>query len=384
VSVQPPATAVLGAGLACALGHGLEACTDALLEGRRSVDHITLDTLDPPLNLPCHRIPGGPSSPTERLYALLDEVVQTALEAAGLRDAERGRMGILLGSTSMDISVSEGLYAQALDRDEDAMPLALSGYGNLATRVAERFGIHGPDFSFNTACSSAANALLYAQRLIEGGVLDHVLVLGVEMLNRLSLAGFHSLMLYAPDAARPFDVSRNGLVLGEALSAAVIGRGDGVWPGLRLRGGATGCDTTSSTNATPGHIAAIMRETLADVGCDPSAVAGIKAHGTSTPSNDLAEGQGMRELFGREVPPFTSLKPQLGHTLGACGLVETLLFMACVARGSLPATRGFAEVDPEIALAPLNTVQHAPVGVYLLNYFGFGGNNCSLVVERTA
>lgn len=379
-----PRTALLGNGLSCALGHGLETAADNLLAGRQPIEFVELNEIEPPLRLPCMHIPDGPLAQTERLYRLLDSAVATALEAADLDAHARARTGILLGSTSMDIAVSEALFAEALSQNRPAIPLQLSGYGNLAARTAERFGLHGPSYSFNTACSSAANALLYAHQLVGSGVLDHALVLGVEITNRISLAGFHSLMLYAANAPRPFDAERQGLVLGEAVAAAVVGRADDTSSGVVLRGGATGCDTSSATNTTPERIAAIMRAALAEAAAKSSEVVGIKAHGTGTPSNDLAEARGLREVFGRPVPPFTSLKPQLGHTLGACGLVETLLFMECVSRGLLPPTAGFATPDPEIDLAPLTEARTAPAGLYLLNYFGFGGNNCTLVVERAA
>ncbi len=379
-----PRTALLGAGLNCALGHSLTEAADGLLAGRQPIEFIELNELEPPLRLPCLRIPGNDTPHTERLYRLLETVVAQALDAAGLDAEAPSRTGILLGSTSMDIAVSEALYADALAQGRPAIPLQLSGYGNLAARVAERFGLHGPSYSFNTACSSAANALLYAHQLVGSGALDHALVLGVEIANRISLAGFHSLMLYAADLPRPFDVERQGLVLGEAIAAAVIGKAGAAPTGVRLRGGATGCDTHSATNTTPERVAATMRAALEDADAAVSEVRGIKAHGTGTPSNDLAEARGMQQVFGQTPPPFTSLKPQLGHTLGACGLLETLLFMECLSRGQLPPTAGFATPDPELGIAPLTAASPARDGLYLLNYFGFGGNNCTLVVERGA
>lgn len=380
------ATTLLGTGLSCALGQGLAEAADGLLAGRQPIQYIDLDELDPPLRLPCLRIPGEDPPPDERLYLLLEKAVAQALDQAGLDAAARERTGILLGSTSMDIAVSEALYAEALAQDRPAVPLELSGYGNLAARIAERFGLHGPSYSFNTACSSAANALLYAHQLVGSGALDHALVLGVEIANRVSLAGFNSLMLYATDMPRPFDAQRQGLVLGEAIAAAVMGKADRAGPlsGLRLLGGATGCDTHSATNTTPERIAAVMRAALDDANGTPSGIVGIKAHGTGTPSNDLAEVRGLQLLFGATPPPFTSLKPQLGHTLGACGLIETLLFAECLQRGQLPPTLGFATPDPELGLAPLTGSQDAREGLYLLNYFGFGGNNCTLVMEFAA
>ncbi|APZ42051.1 beta-ketoacyl synthase N-terminal-like domain-containing protein [Acidihalobacter ferrooxydans] len=380
------ATSILGTGLHCALGDDLDTAAAALLAGHQPLVTLELDALHSPLRLPYLPIVGVELPPRERLYHLLDSAVAAALDTADLSPAARARTGIFLASSSMDISVSEARYRHALTNEASANPLPLAGYGNLAARLAARHGLKGPTYTFNTACSSAANALLYAQRLIGAGTLDHALVIGSEVHNGLSCYGFHSLMLYAEKTTRPFDLHRQGLVLGEAVAAAVLGRDSDHGPldGLRLRGGATACDTTSTTYTTPEHIAATVHAALADAGATHDAVRGIKAHGTGTPSNDQAEALGLRRVFGRTLPPLTSIKPQLGHTLGACGLIETVLFMRTLADRRMPATVGFNTPDPELGAQPLTTPAPAPHGLYLLNYFGFGGNNSVLVVERAA
>ena len=129
-------------------------------------------------------------------------------------------------------------------------------------------------------------------------------------------------------------------------------------------------------------MAAVMCAALDDAGLDVKQLIGIKAHGTGTVSNDLSEGQGMR-LLGGALPPFTSLKPYTGHTLGGCGTIESLCLLAAWREGFLPATPGFAENDPEIGLSPVSTATPLPQqGAVLCNFFGFGGNNTSLVLER--
>jgi 3-oxoacyl-(acyl-carrier-protein) synthase len=255
-----------------------------------------------------------------------------------------------------------------------------SGYGMLAEVLARRHGFRGFRLTFNTACSSSANAALYAARMIARGELDHALVLGTESFNRMSLLGFASLMLVSESAARAFDASRDGLILGEGVGAIVLGRarpGQAAW----LCGGANLCDTSSATNSRPEAIARVMKAALTDAGVAPGAVSAIKAHGTSTPSNDQAEGEGMKQLFGERLPPFTSLKGHMGHTLGACGALETAGLLATLREGFLPATAGFEETDPDLGIAPERGNRPAGAGTYLLNYFGFGGNNTSLVVR---
>ena len=106
----------------------------------------------------------------------------------------------------------------------------------------------------------------------------------------------------------------------------------------------------------------------------------IKAHGTASPMNDNGEAAGMRRLF-TTLPPFFSLKSYIGHTLGSCGAMETALMIGCIEQGYLPISAGFTTADAELGVSPLTVSQPAPAGYYMLNFFGFGGNNCSLILH---
>jgi 3-oxoacyl-[acyl-carrier-protein] synthase-1 len=99
--------------------------------------------------------------------------------------------------------------------------------------------------------------------------------------------------------------------------------------------------------------------------------------------NDSGEAAGLRQVFD-PLPPLLALKPYLGHTLGACGTIELALLGGCLARGFLPATLGFSRADPALGVSPLTQEAPAPAGPYLLNYFGFGGSNTALLLEKTA
>ena len=209
-------------------------------------------------------------------------------------------------------------------------------------------------------------------------------MVGVEAYTRLSLQGFGSLLLLSRQSYRPFDQSRDGLILGEGSGAMLLGRAPP--PDKKtvfaLRGAATACDPSSPTNSQPARIADVMRAALNDAELRITDLAAIKAHGTGTASNDLSEGQGMR-LLSERLPPFTSLKPYTGHTLGAGGVIEPLLLLAAWRAGFLPGTPGFAQADPDIGLAPASSAAPMPErGAVLCNFFGFGGNNTSLVFSR--
>jgi len=290
-------------------------------------------------------------------------------------------MALFVGSSSFDISVSESLYRKELAAGGDSLPLRSSSFGNLAEAVQERFGLRGEDYTFNTACTASANGAWYAARLIQAGAIDHALVLGVELVNDLTALGFFGLGLLTRTTMRPFDPDRDGLALGEACSALVLGPGD---PDRSyLRGGANLCDTHSmvAANTDGSMVAAVIEQALADAALPAAAIAAVKAHGTATPSNDEAEAAGMLRAFAT-VPPICALKPFIGHTLGACGLTELVLFYRAIERGFLIATPGIGSDPAALGVVLNQTERPLSQGHFMLNSFGFGGNNTALVISR--
>jgi len=127
----------------------------------------------------------------------------------------------------------------------------------------------------------------------------------------------------------------------------------------------------------------VMSEALAHAGVDPMEVDAVKAHATGSYHNDLTEANGLKQVFQKKVPPVTALKPFVGHTLGACGVIELILFTEAVKSGFVPATLGFEQVDEQLNIEPLTRPLAMQSGTFLLNYFGFGGNCVSLVVSNS-
>jgi 3-oxoacyl-(acyl-carrier-protein) synthase len=342
---------------------------------------IVFSSLGVDVHLPYFRIAGERAAPDAELLRIAENVIG----AAKLDAPRRRRMGLFLGTSSGGIAQHERDYAAAVASDPDALAIFNPDQSRPATRLHVALGLEGPNYTLSTACSSAANALLYALWAVREGRVDDALVVGIEFENRVSQQGFHSLMLATRELSRPFDQRRDGIMLGEGVAVAVISRDPPAQgPVWRLRGGGTFCDTTHPTNPSAAQIAHTIRLAFADAGVDAAQIGAIKAHGTGTRANDLSEGLGLREIFGDRVPPFSTVKPVLGHTLGACGLLETLAFTACLDRGTIPATRYFEQPDPEIGIAPLTAPAPWSGGPVLFNTFGFGGNNCALVLEREA
>ncbi|MDJ0807035.1 MAG: beta-ketoacyl synthase N-terminal-like domain-containing protein [Gammaproteobacteria bacterium] len=320
----------------------------------------------------------------ERQLEILEAVVERALLNSGLHPQEIAKTGLFMGSSSYDLRTSELAYRRQLDdQEQDAVPVMHTGSCRLSDWVGRRFSIVSDPFNINTACTSSANALLLAQEMLQQGIIKHALVIGLELFNETTLCGFAGLQLLATEHLCPFDKEREGLLLGEGCAAVVLGSDDRDCE-FRLAGGGTSFDPHSITGANEDgtSIAAALRSALHASGCAASEILAIKLQGSGSLSNDLAEGRGLALAFGREMPLLTGIKPYIGHTLGACGVLELVLFCRSLADGYIPATPNFTHPDPVLAITPLTSARPALAGTYLLNTFGFGGNNTVLALEK--
>lgn len=370
--------------LNCALGANRSACLSTLRTGQPMLADVALDMFDEPLNLRYYRIADGAELlDPERMCRLLPAVLNDALAEAALSIDQRHKLPVFIGSSCFSIGVAESRYAAELVHDRaNALAIRQPSYDAIAALVRKIVGTHAPAFTFNTACTSAANALLAAQRCIAIGQYPAALVVGVELANLTTLSGFSALQLLAENL-KPFDAARTGTVLGEGISAVVLSAERGATLRPRITAGANQCDTHGVTGANPdgSSIAAVIMRALRSAGVDSSAIRALKAHATGTPSNDAAEAHGMHRVFPN-MPPVCTLKPWIGHTMGASGPNELVLFASALEQGFLPAGAGFETVDAALNISPLRTEQPAERGHYLLNQFGFGGNNTVLLLEQ--
>ncbi|MGA9852083.1 MAG: beta-ketoacyl synthase N-terminal-like domain-containing protein [Gammaproteobacteria bacterium] len=377
---------IRGVGLICALGEDAESCVSAMQHGQVRPDALELDGFAEPLRMPYYRIPDRVDlfDPV-RFEHLLPGVVHAAVTQADLTVAEIRTLPLFIGSSCFSIGLSESHYAAALaHRPHSAIPMPLCGYQDVAAITQWALGSTGDTYTWNTACTASANALLGALHMLELGWYKHALVIGAELANRTTLAGFSGLQLIA-ERLQPFDAARKGIVLGEGIGAVLLSADTGSANDLRLLGGANNCDTWSVTTANPDgkSVAAVLHQAFEQLHLEPKQVCGIKAHGTATSTGDTAEAEGMRQVF-EKLPPVCALKPYLGHTLGACGISELVLFAGALQHGFLPATPGFDTPDSAFDVRPLRLPESAPQGHYLLNHFGFGGNNTVLALEKPA
>ncbi len=266
--------------------------------------------------------------------------------------------------------------------------------------VAIHHGLRGPNLCHVTACASSSHSIGEAARCIERGDADVMLAGGAEAaVNDLVMAGFanmHALSRRNDDperASRPFDLARDGFVLGEGAAVLVLeavehAAARGARARAELVGYAASGDAAhmAAPDAESGGAARCMAAALADADLAPSDVDHINAHATSTPAGDTVEVESIRRVFGghTEAIPVSATKGMTGHLLGAAGALEALFCVRSLEEGLLPPTINLDDPDPDCALDHVaGKARPAGIRVALSNSFGFGGVNAALILQRS-
>jgi 3-oxoacyl-[acyl-carrier-protein] synthase II len=264
---------------------------------------------------------------------------------------------------------------------------------NAATAaVSMRFGLGGPCETVTTACAAGTHAIGNAARLVATGRSTVAVAGGAEaVMVEIAEAGFSNMTaLSNTEFSRPFDVDRDGFVMGDGAGILILeewehAKARGATIFAEVLGAASTADAHHITAPDPSGHGAIrcMELALADAEVATTDVSHINAHGTSTPLNDLAESVAMRKVFGDHVPPVTSIKGHLGHSLAAAGALEGVASVLTLVNQVIPPTAGTTVVDPEVGLdVVIGAPRSADIEVVLSNSFGFGGHNGSVVFRR--
>jgi 3-oxoacyl-[acyl-carrier-protein] synthase II len=282
------------------------------------------------------------------------------------------------GSAHFDHS-SFGKKAQELAGLIDARSVSPAA---TASWLAQKLAARGPNQTISIACASGAIAIAHAARAIRLGVCDQALAGGVGAdVDPLMLVGFGKLgALSEKGISRPFDLQRDGFIVGEgaALVLLTANREDSI--GIELTGIGMSLDAYHLTAPDPAGSGAerAMRAALRD--SERTSIDYIQAHGTSTPLNDECEALAISRCF-EQSPPVASVKGALGHWIAGAGALGFLCGCAAI-QGTQLATAGLEELDPRCPInAPRGQALWAPVQSALINSFAFGGANCSLIVE---
>ncbi len=367
---------VVDFGVTTALGQGADVLWEALLAGRTGLAPVQRFATDGYLS----RVAGCiPALNAERPDSRLDALVQMLFGGS-----------LVVPADTMLITASTKAGIDQLEAAVRNQPTPLDRIlgCQVADFVANRLGLKGARCHISAACASATIALAVGAARIEQGEAASVLVCGLDLLSEFVFSGFSALHALAPSTCRPFDTGRDGLLLGEGAAYLLLMSEDrcrqmGRCSLGRIAGWGIASDAhhiTAPARTGEGLILA-MRQALDHAGVTPADIAAVNAHGTGSVYNDAMELTAFRALFD-PLPPLHSVKGAIGHTMGACGVIEAVVGLLSLKHQCLPPTGGLRVPEPAAQGRVAPQVQQISGDYLLTTNSGFGGSNACLVLQR--
>jgi len=413
MSVERRRVVITGLGMVTPVGIGVENNWQALMAGRSGAGPVTrFDVFDFPTRIAAEIQDFNPEDFIEKKEVKkMDLFIQYAMAAAKMAmddsclpitPENEDQVGVIVGVGIGGLYSIEEYHKLFLEsRLKRVSPFFIPKLiANLAPgQIAIRYGAKGINYAPTSACSSGGHAVGEAFRLIRMGELDAAIVGGAEAaLTPLGLGGFIAMKAVSsrndePErASRPFDLKRDGFVLGEGAGILVLeeleqARRRGAPIYAEMTGYGANGDAYHITAPSPEGLGATrcIQMALRSAGIDPAEVDYINAHGTSTPYNDATESRAIKQVFGEHVARLavSSTKSMTGHLLGAAGGVEAIYTVLALNRGIIPPTINYEEPDPDCDLDYVpNVSRPAPIRVAASNSFGFGGTNTCLIFRK--
>lgn len=390
---------VKGSGLICAIGFNKQDCLQSLKEGRSGISKCELlqtahkevfpvgeIKLSNAQLLEKLQIPIQDSKRYTRTTLLAIVAAKEAIADAGIQLNDGKTTGLVLGTSVGGMTETELKF----NRTEEEDYLLTHPCGDVPEKLARFLGINDYFTAINTACSSAANAIMHGIRLLNMGMLDRVIVGGADALSVYTVNGFNSLMILSQEPTQPFDAERKGLNLGEGAAFLVLEKAEADNPhnskptNLKVLACANSNDAYHQTASSPEGNGAFsaMSKALEKSGVAPEKLDYINAHGTGTSNNDLTEGIAFKRVFGDNIPLFSSTKAYTGHTLGAAAAVEAVISLLSLEHNLIFPNLNFNEPIEELGIRPVTELTEKDVNIVLSNSFGFGGNDSSVVFAK--
>ena len=404
---------VTGMGVIASLGHNVNDFWANIVAGKCGVDKVTLfDAKDYSCQIgaevrgwdPAQHMDPKEVRRNDRYthfgFCAAKQAITDAKLDMTKEDADR--VGVLIGSGIGGMLTIENQHKVLMERGpRKVSPFMIPALiSNMCSGlVAIELGARGPNFGVVSACSTSTHAIGESLRMIRGGEADVMICGGAEAsITPLSYAGFCSMKAMSTNnenpqkASRPFDLNRDGFIMGEGGAVLVIeslehalARGAHIY--CELAGYAATCDAYHITSPDPDGkgLSQAMIKSLRDANVEPHQVDYINAHGTSTPYNDKFETIAIKKIFGdhaRKVN-ISSTKSMTGHLLGAAGSIEAVISVKAIETGIVPPTINYETPDPEYDLdyTP-NVKREAKINTVLTDNLGFCGHNAALVFKR--
>ncbi|MBD9092978.1 MAG: beta-ketoacyl-[acyl-carrier-protein] synthase family protein [Bacteroides oleiciplenus] len=385
---------VTGLGVASGIGLGVEENIASLRKHQHGMGKVTLFPTE--LDVPVSEVKYS-NDELKRLLSLNTQKTFSRTALLGMLAAKEAindaqldttslRTGLISSTSVGGMDLSEHFYASfKKDNKKGRLREVISHDCGASTEmIADYLNVNDFVTTISTACSSAANAIMLGARMIKSGLLDAAIVGGTDALCKFTLNGFNSLMILDKEHCRPFDASRAGLNLGEGAGYLVLQSEKSLRKEAYclLSGYSNVNEAFHQTGSSPegnGPFWA-MQEAITKSDIPQEEIDYINVHGTGTPNNDLSEGLAIRRIFGDKIPPFSSVKAFIGHTLGASEGIEAVYSVLSVHHGFIYPSLNFRTPAEETGLIPETSFREGvPIRNVLSNSFGFGGNDSSLL-----
>lgn len=395
---------VTGLGIISSLGEGATAFTAGLRTGRSGISPIqSFDTtgFDYAMGgevhefVPHHWLQRLAPAHWGRTSQMAAAAARMALEDAHqpVDDLDPSRCGTIMGTTDGEARVMDTLAAQWVrDGPHTLSPDLVRQLPahRLAVAVAQELNLQGEASVVLTACAAGNYAIGRAFDLIQMGEADVMLCGGADSVCRKTFAGFYRLGAIAPEVCQPFDLNRRGIVTGEGAAVLFLetleraqSRNARIY--AEVLGYGLSCDATHMTSPNRESIARCIRRAQRNAGIRPDQVDYISVHGTGTKLNDVVEVAACRDVMGTHLPPMSSIKSMLGHTMGAASAFGAAACALGLYHQFMPPTTNFETVDPECAVDCVpNLARVATLHIVENHGFGFGGNNAVLLMGDPA
>lgn len=392
---------VAGLGIISAIGNNVAECLTSLENECAGMNDVTyLKTIH------AHKLPvaevklsndelalrAGMSNKISRTSLLSMIAASEALNDASIININELRTGFISANTVGGIDKTENFFHSYF---KDGLVGNLHDVvnhecGSITELVADKLKINSYTTTISTACSSSANSIIFAARLIKNNMLDVAIAGGVDALTKFTMNGFNTLLILDNEYCKPFDENRNGLNLGEGAGYVVlvsekVANSFGQEIYCELKGYANANDayhqTASSPDGKGSYLA--MEGALQKANLSTDDIDYINLHGTGTQNNDLAEGTAIERLFNPRYPKMSSTKSFTGHTLGASGGIEAVFSSLSVKHKIVyPNLRLQTPIKEFPFAAEINFLKNENVKNVLSNSFGFGGNCSSLIFSK--
>jgi 3-oxoacyl-[acyl-carrier-protein] synthase-1 len=398
---------ICNTGIITAIGNNTDENYKSLIAGKHGISMPSI--VSTKHNLPVGEIKQSNQQLAEKYNIPLDWPRTTILSAIAAKEAwspfahkSNGlRIALLSANTVGGMDKSELSYNDFLDKIDNKEHMTMSELadivdhfklhecGSSAELTAKYLGLNCFTSTISTACSSSANTIMMAAKLIKKDKYDVIIAGGADSLSKFTINGFNALMILDKEHCKPYNENRQGLNIGEGAGYVVIANDKAIaqWnaqPICYVAGYANANDAHHQTATSPdgrGNQLA-MTNALNVAGLQPSDIDYINLHGTGTINNDAAEGIAVARVFDGKVPPASSTKVFTGHTLGAAGGVEAVFSVLSILHQQVFPHLNLKQPISELTWKPADTLMNKEINHVMSNSFGFGGNCSALIFSK--